>query len=73
MPNDLRPAAPEDLADAPAFALRFDGRKHVHNGDEIMARIVAERLVRHLERAAFVVMRKPPKVGASTLGRGHHG
>jgi hypothetical protein len=67
----LTPAAPEDIADALAFALRFSGRKRVHNGDEIMAAIVAKRLVEHLERAGFVVMRKPPAVGAAALGRGY--
>jgi hypothetical protein len=41
------------------LALRFLGRKRVHNSDEIMAEIVAKRLVEHLERAGFVVM-KPP-------------
>ena len=35
------------------------GRKRVHNADEIMSEIVAKRLVEHLERAGFVVMRKP--------------
>ena len=35
---------PSDLADAIAFALRFQGRKRVHNADEIMAEIVAKRL-----------------------------
>ena len=29
-------------------------------GDELMARITAERLIRHLERSGFVVMKKPP-------------
>ena len=72
-PDRLTPAAPEDLADALAFALRFDGRKRVHNGDEIMAAIVAKRLVDHLERAGFVVMRKPPSAGAAALGRGFEG
>jgi hypothetical protein len=38
-----------------------------------MAQIVAKRLVEHLDRAGFVVMRKPPAVGASTLGRGYQG
>jgi hypothetical protein len=35
-----------------------------------MARIVARRLVEHLDRAGFVVMKKPPAVGAAALGRG---
>jgi hypothetical protein len=45
MPNDrdaLSPAAVEDIADALAFALRFHGRKRVHNADEIMSEIVAK-------------------------------
>jgi hypothetical protein len=56
----LAPATPEDLADALAFALRFDGRKRKHDATEIMARIVATRLVEHLEQSCFVVMKRPP-------------
>jgi len=65
----LMPATPDDLADALAFALRFQGRKRVHNADEIMAEIVAKRLVDHLERSGVVVMKKPPVPGHSVLGR----
>jgi hypothetical protein len=70
-PDRLTPAAPDDLADALAFALRFDGTKRKHDSAEIMAQIVAKRLVEHLERSGFVVMKKPPIDGASALGRGH--
>jgi ubiquinone/menaquinone biosynthesis C-methylase UbiE len=42
------------------LALRFHGRKRVHDADEMMARITAERLVEHLERSGYVVMHKPP-------------
>jgi hypothetical protein len=38
-----------------------------------MADIVAKRLVRHLERARFVVVKKPPLGGHSALGRGFEG
>ena len=38
-----------------AFALRFQGRKRVQNAGEIMAEIVAKRLVEHLERTGYVV------------------
>lgn len=69
-PNGLRQADPRDLADTIAFALRFQGRKRVHNADEIMAEIVAKRLVEHLERAGFVVMRRGPIAGGAALGRG---
>ena len=69
----LTPADPADLAAALAFALRYQGRKRVHNTDEIMAEIAAARLVDHLERAGFVVMKRPAGVGAAALGRGFEG
>jgi len=61
MPDDenLTPATAADVADALAFALRFQGCKRVHNADEFMSVIVAERLVEHLERSGFVIMKKP--------------
>ncbi len=61
-------ADPSDLASALASALRFQGRKQVHTADEIMAEIVAKRLVEHLERAGFVIVKRPPEVGAAALG-----
>jgi hypothetical protein len=39
--------------------LRYEGRKRVNHADEMMARITADRLVRHLRRSGFVVMRQP--------------
>ncbi len=72
-PERFTIAAPEDLADALAFALRFDGRKRKHDAAEIMSRIVAKRLVGHLERSGFVVMRKPPIGGSSPPYRGELG
>ena len=42
-PDKLTPADPRDIADALAFALRFDGRKRVHSADELMSAIVAKR------------------------------
>ena len=60
----LRPADPEDLKDALAFALRFYGRRRTHTADDVMARITAERLTEHLEKAGYVVMKKPP-IGGS--------
>ena len=69
--DELMPADPRDLACAVAFALRFEGRKRVHNADEYMAAIAAERVVRHLERSGFVVMKRPPIGGGASLGRGH--
>ena len=63
--DKLTVADPSDLAAALAFALRYQGRKRIHSADEIMAEIVAKRLVEHLERAGFVVMKRPP-IGGST-------
>jgi hypothetical protein len=36
-----------------------------------MAAIAAERVVRNLERAGFVVLKKPATGGHAVLGRGH--
>ncbi len=68
--DKLTPADPSDLVAALAFALRYQGGKRVHDAAEIMAEIVAERLVDHVERAGFVVMKRPADIGAATLGRG---
>jgi hypothetical protein len=65
----LTPADRSDLA----FALRFQGRKRVHHGDEIMAEIVAKHLGEHLERGGFVVMKRPPIGGGAALARGFEG
>ena len=56
-------------ADALAFALRFDGRKRKRDAAEIMARIVAKRIVEHLERSGFVVMKRPAIVGSAPRTR----
>ena len=63
MPDEpkLSPATPEDLVNALSFALRFEGRRRVHHADDSMARITADRLVKHLEQSGFVVMKKPPR------------
>jgi hypothetical protein len=57
--KSLRPASTEEIAESISFALRYDGRKRVSHADEMMARITAERLVRHLRGCGFVVMRRP--------------
>lgn len=66
----LAPASADEIADSLSYALRFDGRKRVHHADEAMARITAERLVRHLERCGYVLMRKPEATAPSTTP--HH-
>jgi hypothetical protein len=64
----LTPAKPDDIAEAIAFALRYGGRKRVNDAGEMMARIVAARLVEHLERAGSVVMKRPPVAGGAAIG-----
>jgi hypothetical protein len=67
------PAEPAPPGRGARYALRYQGRKRVHNADEIMAEIVAERLVEHLERAGFVVMKRPPEIGPRGAGAGIRG
>ena len=71
MPDEphLRPASADEIATALSFALQFEGRKRVHHADDAMARITAARLVRHLERSGFVLMKKPPATAHSTGSR----
>jgi hypothetical protein len=70
----LTPASPEDIADALAFALRYSGCKRTQDAGEMMAAIVAKRLVEHLERSGLVVMKKPPiGGGGAAIGRGADG
>ena len=61
MPDDttLHPATEDEIAESLAFGLRYDGRKRVHHADTAMARITAERLVRHLRASGFVLMKRP--------------
>jgi hypothetical protein len=65
-PPEPRLASSEEVADAIAFALRYEGRKRVTHADEMMARITADRLVRHLSAAGFVVMKAPPATAPTT-------
>ena len=55
----FRPATSDEVAETLCFALRYEGRKRVHHADEVMARITAERLVCHLERSGYVLMKRP--------------
>jgi hypothetical protein len=66
----LSPADPDDLRQALAFALTFDGRKQFRNADEIAARITADHLVRYLEMAGYVVMRRPGRGDFAGVARG---
>lgn len=65
----LRQATADEIADGLSFALRYDGRKRRHDADQVMGRITADRLVRHLQAAGFMVM-KAASGAAPTTGGG---
>lgn len=67
----LTPATPEDLADALAFALRFDRGKRKHDGRRLDGADRGEALVEDIVGAGLVVMKKPPSVGAGAVGSGY--
>jgi hypothetical protein len=69
----LIPATPEDLIAALAAALRFQRRRRVNNADEVVAEIAAKRIVEHLERAGFVVMKRRASGGGAALARESEG
>ncbi|WP_159993656.1 hypothetical protein [Roseomonas sp. 18066] len=61
LPANLSEASPEELADALAYALRYDERgKPRPSGGQLVASLAAERLVQHLARSGYVVMKRPP-------------
>jgi hypothetical protein len=68
--QELTPAEPDDLANSLSFALRFEGRKSQHDADRLNADIVAKRLVRYLDKAGYVVMKKPSLGGHDQVARG---
>ena len=71
MPDDpmLRPATAQEVAETLTSALRSDGGERARPTDEFMARIAAERIVRHLELSGFVLMRRPPEPAHYALPR----
>ena len=62
----LRPATEQEIADTLVFALQYEGRKRVRHADDVMARITADRLLRHLERSGFVLMKTSPATAPTT-------
>jgi len=61
LPPDLTPAEPADLQESIHYALRFNER-----GKPLGVRVrgdaayMAKRILEHLERAGFAVMKRPP-------------
>ena len=54
----MKAAELDDVAQTLAIALLYKGRKRVNDAAEMTARITAEKLVEHLHRCGFVIMRK---------------
>jgi hypothetical protein len=63
-------ADPKDLSDTLSYALRFEEKRRYNDSDRFAADIIADRLVRHLDRSDYVVMKKPPLGGHSQIARG---
>jgi hypothetical protein len=56
----LRPVSPEDVADALAYAMRFnDQGKARRTGWEYAAQMAADHLVRQLQASGIIFMRRP--------------
>jgi len=69
-PEKLTDADPKDVVFSLAHALRFDGRKHHHRGDGLMAQIVAEHIFKCLEGSGYVIKQKPPARSTAPLSYG---
>jgi hypothetical protein len=66
----LTPADPDDLAAALVFALKFEGRKRWHDASTYGGKSLRSGSPANLERARYVVMKRPPLGGHSAIGRG---
>jgi len=67
----LHPVSAAEVEESLSFALRYAGRRRVHTADDVMARVTAERLVRHLERSGYVLMKRPAAAAPSTSPHRH--
>ena len=64
-PVQLTKAAPAEVGQALAYALRFRAGKRALSGDELMAQTTTARLIEHLEQSGFLKMRKPAIEGSA--------
>ena len=67
--SELRPATPEEIAEALSCALRFNGRRPFPQSNSMMAEITAAHLVEHLLRCGFQLMKGPDAVAPNAS---HH-
>jgi hypothetical protein len=68
--DKLTPADPREVVIALSLGLTAKPPLARYQAAETMAKIVAERLVEHLERSGFVVMRKPVPGGGAGANPG---
>jgi hypothetical protein len=61
--DDLTPASARDVEICLSMALTSGSSLARNQAAEVTAKVVAKRLVIHLERSGFVIMRKPISVG----------
>jgi hypothetical protein len=61
--RQLSVAQPDEISEAPAFALPYDGRRRPYHADEVDT---GDRLLGNLVAAAFVVMKAPPAASPTT-------
>jgi uncharacterized protein YbjT (DUF2867 family) len=60
LPPGLSAASSDEVADALAYALRYDERGRPRpSGGQLVASLAAEHLVKHLERSGFLVLKLP--------------
>jgi hypothetical protein len=57
--SHLSVAGHDDIRQAVAHGLRFDGRKRIRYADDSLANIAADHLVRHLESCGYMILKKP--------------
>ena len=67
MDDKLTPADPRDVETALALALTSGKALARSQSAETMSKVVAERLVAHLNASGFIVMRRPIEGGHSQL------
>jgi hypothetical protein len=63
MDDKVTPATSRDIEICLALALTSGSSLARNQAAEVTAKVVAERLVAHLEQSGFVIMRKPIPVG----------
>jgi hypothetical protein len=60
LPADLAAATPEEITEALSYALRYDERGRPRpSGGQLVASLAAERLMAHLTRAGFIILKRP--------------